>query len=51
MEVLMLHNGLKITAFSPSKLVFNIVIRRIGTGLIESHIEWKQNMLSALPAL
>lgn len=41
----MLHNGLKTTAFSTSKPVFNIVIQVFWTGLIESDIEWKQSML------
>lgn len=45
----MLHNGLKTTAFCPSKPVFTKVIHRIWTGLIESDVEWKQGMLIAFP--
>lgn len=43
----MLHNGLKTTAFSTSKPVFNLLIQLFWTGLIESDIESKQSMLIA----
>lgn len=45
----MLHNGLKLTAFSPLKPVFKAVILYIRTGLTMSDIERREGMLIAFP--
>lgn len=45
----MLHNGLKLPAFFPLKLMFKAVILHIWTGLIMPDIERREGMLIAFP--